>query len=120
MASNEKKCKNGQRGFTLVELILTIVIIGILSAIGLARYISLADVAKAATCKATQMSLETAQRMYYAKHAIEGSPEYASDLASLMPFLSSTESPKCPDAAGQIILLAEGKITCTLASHQRN
>ncbi len=44
--SRQTKRRNGQAGFTLVELLIVVVIIGILSAVGIPAYINQANKAK--------------------------------------------------------------------------
>ena len=110
----------GEVGFTLLELIIAITIIGILSAVVYAKYINLSHSAKAATCKANQLTLETAQRMFYAKRCAEGLPgAYAEDKAELEEFLLPRYIPECTEDGGEIILLPNGVISCTLPSHAR-
>ena len=117
---NDSSSRHGQSGFTLVELVVVIVIIGILATIAVANYVNLSNASKAAACKANQMTLETAQRVYYAKHYIEsGTGSYASDINDLLPYVSSISVPRCPDASGQLQLISDGRVTCTIVEHRR-
>jgi type II secretion system protein G len=59
---------SNNRGFTLVELILVIVIIGILAAIILPKFIGQTDQAKIATAKSNLESLRSAVRMFVANN----------------------------------------------------
>ncbi len=108
-----------QDGFSLIELILTILIIGLLAMVATARYINLSQAAKTAVCKTNQMSLESAQRLYYAKNAMEGTASYASDINDLIPYMSSTTPVACPEPAGQLQVFSDGTATCVLARHKR-
>lgn len=59
--------RRDQRGFTLVELLLTIVVVGILSAIAIVGIGGLTATAKAATCKPTMDAARAAVTSYFAK-----------------------------------------------------
>ncbi|HEX9935374.1 MAG TPA: prepilin-type N-terminal cleavage/methylation domain-containing protein [bacterium] len=108
-------------GFTLLELVLAITIVGILSAVAYAKYINLSHSAKTATCKANQMTLESAQRMFYAKRCAAGLPgAYAEDKADLEEFLLPRYIPECTEDGGEIILLPNGAVSCSLPSHARH
>jgi prepilin-type N-terminal cleavage/methylation domain-containing protein len=62
-----QKKRAGEGGFTLVELLIVIVILGILAAIVVLAIGGLSDTAESATCKSGAKAIESAQDAYYAK-----------------------------------------------------
>jgi len=63
---------NDSRGFTLIELVLVIVLLGILATTVAPKYINLAGEAKAATLKGIQASLDTGVNLIQAKAIVMG------------------------------------------------
>lgn len=61
-----KKFINNQRGFTLVELMIVIVIVGILAAVAVPIYQANVKKAKMSECDAALGTIRTALRVYYA------------------------------------------------------
>jgi prepilin-type N-terminal cleavage/methylation domain-containing protein len=60
----------GTAGFTLIEVMVTVVIIGVLASIGIPNYIRAQEHAKAAKCVANQRHLSTAGTVYAGEHGI--------------------------------------------------
>ncbi len=61
----QKKMKrNPQAGFTLIELMVVIVILGLLAGLTIPRFIGESDKARVGTAKTQIVSLETALKMY--------------------------------------------------------
>jgi len=59
-----------QTGFTLIELVMVIVILGILSAVALPKFVNLGTDARVAAMKAVEGSMRSANSIIYAKAAI--------------------------------------------------
>lgn len=58
-----------QSGFTLIELVMVIVILGILAAVALPKFVSLGSDARLGVMKSVQGSMRSANAMIYAKAA---------------------------------------------------
>lgn len=81
-----------QRGFSLVELMIVVIILGILVAIAIPVYRVSQKEAETKACKSNQRLIESAAEQYYLK---EGS--YPSDVDALVNGGYLKNKPKCPD-----------------------
>lgn len=59
-----------RRGFTLIELVIIIVVLGILAAVAIPRYQDITGEAKEAACRAALGSLRSGITIYYANQAV--------------------------------------------------
>ncbi len=80
----EDKMKRNQKGFTLIEIIAVLVILGILAAVAIPKYFSLQDEARNKSAKAAVSEVQArASQLYGAKVLRSGSATTSSILASL-------------------------------------
>ncbi len=100
-----------QKGFTLMELMIVIVIIGVLAAIGVPAYKGYTVKAKEAACKAQRRTVQTAVGMYYAdRDAYPG----ALDAANLGGYIDNIAGlAKCPADGTTGYTLVDGVVTCS-------
>ena len=91
---NEKK----DRGFTLVELLIVIVILGILATVTVFAVRGMTDKAKTNTCAADEKAMEVAVEAFYADTGA-----YPANGAALVPnFLRSPSPNFTTDGAGSV------------------
>jgi len=72
-----------QKGFTLIELVIVIVILGILAATAAPKFLNLQADAKESTLQAVKASVETAMSVVYAKSLIQGSEANATGTVTI-------------------------------------
>lgn len=78
LASDEWAAKNAlQKGFTLVELLVVIVILGILAAVVVFAVNGISDNGQVAACKTDKQTLSTAIEAYRAKNGVSTTPTEA-------------------------------------------
>jgi prepilin-type N-terminal cleavage/methylation domain-containing protein len=88
MFARIRDARENESGFTLVELLIVIVILGVLSGIVVFSVSGISDRGTASACKANLSSVKVASEAFYAKGGT-----YAADLTGLSGFLQSTTVP---------------------------
>ena len=73
----KKSAMNKQSGFTLIELVIVIIILGILSATAIPKFIDLQGDAKTSAMQGVKGALEAAASLTYSRAAIDGDEDNA-------------------------------------------
>ena len=112
-----KMFKKGEKGFSLVELMVVIVIIGVLIAIAIPVYRNTTESAELRACHANQRMIEGAAFQYAMMN--EGIDiEDVDEIDVLKDYFSDGVLPKCP--SGAVYSITDGKVTCGEPKHKHS
>ena len=107
-----RKMKKDNKGFTLVELMIVVVIIGILIAIAIPVYNSIQKSAEIKACAANRRTIRSQMEVYKA--------DTGAAVSDFTGFIGNTDyfaaTPACP-TSGTYALTASGAVTCTSTDH---
>lgn len=103
-----------ERGFTIMELLVVIVIIGVLAAIGVPAYNNVIEKARTTACQANRRTISTAVGMYFAEHGAYAAVDDTTVANVYDEYLDNITSIKCPGktATGGYAVDASGNVTC--------
>jgi len=107
-------CK-GNKGFTLAELMIVIVIIGILTAIAIPVYNISKAKAEASACQANLRMIDSAIQQYMFNNNITEGLGESFPLDNLKEYFSDGV-PKCP-SGGKYTVTTAGYVTCDKENH---
>ncbi|MFT4816514.1 MAG: MSHA pilin protein MshB, partial [Cyclobacteriaceae bacterium] len=108
----QSRHKASQSGFTIIELVVVILLLGILAATALPRFLDLTDEAHSAAFAGINGGLSTAVAMYHADWVghgstgtfVEGSPDVTASEASGYPDLTTlATNARCADVFDDIL-----------------
>ena len=110
--------KRIEKGFTLIELIMMIVILGILAAVAIPKFMDLSGEAEESVCRSNKGAIESACAIYYASMAVTGQTPTFPVTYKDGSLYASGEWPSCPSGGGDYLYQqTNGTCICLHPSH---
>lgn len=88
-----------RKAFTLIELIMVIVILGILAAVAIPKFVDLSEDAEESACEGLRGNVASACAIYYANEAAKGRSATFPDTTTTTGDFIEGGWPECPDTS---------------------
>ena len=116
--NNMKRNQYGKGGFTLVEIMIVVAIIGLLAAIAIPNFVKARNTAQAKACVSNMMQIAGAIDLFALENnKADGDPVTSNDVKA---YIKGNEVPKCPAGNKDYVLGgtvgANPSVTCMNAS----
>ncbi len=111
------KAKNYEKGFTLIELIIVIVILGILSGVAVPRFSGLSDSARLSAARGVGGAMSSTITARHADYLVSNNDYTATDVINDSLFAGGAAT---PTVAGNVITWISGSSTYTWTYTPRN
>ena len=98
-----------KKGFTMIELVVVIVILGILAAIAIPKFLDLSAKAKQAVCDGNVGAINAALAVQFAQNAVAGNPVYPDTVTAGM--FANGVVPVCPYGLAYVYVSQNGTVT---------
>ena len=101
---------NEETGFTLIELIIVIVILGIIGGVAIPKFLGLSDKARTSTARGASGAMSSSIAARHSNYLLSGTAYTATDVINDTLFASGVNT---PTASGNVINLISGSRTYT-------
>jgi len=108
-----KFVKKARHGFTLVEIMIVVLIIGILLAIAIPNFVRARNTSRAKSCTANLKQVDSATEQYLMDN---NTTTYPAAVANLSPNYIKT-APRCPSGGTYTIGSATANPTCSIGNN---
>jgi type IV pilus assembly protein PilA len=106
------KFRKTQKGFTLVELLIVVVILGILAAVAIPRFLTTRDKAQTRTCQSNLAAINSATEEWLFIHGTATAPVIADIASDTARFPDGP--PKCPANGVYSLDATTHRASCTI------